>query len=1604
MRIVLRRWFAALAILATLQGAAAADLDAPRIAADAAILTAISDRGQGQPGAASAAAWIAGRLAGMGVEVHATVTTVSVPVDHGSTLTAADGSVIPLTPLAPNLAATPGTGGEELRGPLFHGGDGSFTALHGMPAGAVVVLDASSREGWTRAANLGASAVIITGTPDRVRLAALSVPASLPFPRFIATLPAGLSGTVAVRSLVVWESRSATSVVAIIPGRAASGDQAGEAMLLAAGYEANGGIPGPGAHRAWNAALLLEVVRSLAAAPAGRTVVAVFHGGRGEAFRGLREIAGALMTDRDRSGIAEADDDRLLQVRNHSTNLADGAEAARRALLAEAGGGDPAGLRERLHAAMSELEWREDSLVVEKGPASETLPARILSLAVAEHADRLMPALERLRERLKPRGSTAALSPATRQILDDAEQGQRAWRSLQLKLEGDRPLTADEARMAQGLAATAALMAAAQRDHHLRRVGDYGSLLALRTRLTAVQCQQLVAFDLSDGGERWAPFGLGAYQSWKRDVNGIHSVAGDVAAAILRADPDAACDPAPFRIPNDTGSWWTADYQHEAAFTGPFIWSVTISTTGDSRQRHGSPADARLDLARLDRQVRGMDAFLRRWIDLPEWGARRMAQKMDRSRFTVPTLAMEQRSVGSKSGVRGAPFPLSFLGWTSRGEWFGDVSGVETRRGDLFGEDIVPFIMRTRPEGYGNLPIRSYQFDDHGRIRSALMTHGQQSPSKDLSFTFSLGKKVTNVRGKLFDGVSSRVHGAFDPRLLAYMPSVRPLAASRESMPLYGSVESADGQVGILTEMMPLRFAAGADKLGNRMLILGRPDPDREGRFIGISPGLLARHSALETAADMWTLNDQRMEQQRRSGIDSDSLVALHAQAQRLLESASAAALSGDHARAEGLAQGSWAISTRVYPRVLSTANDVVVGLVVLLLFTLPFSVIVERLILASDTVGRRVGGFGAVFGLVFLFFYALHPAFDIATTPAVIFLAFMILLVSGWVIVVIYNRFEVEMKHIRQEGAGVHQADVSRLGTLFATVGLGISNMRRRPLRTLLTWLTVCLMTFILLTFASFSPATGVQRLGQDSVPPWQGVLVRQNGWGPLQEAVTTRLQERWGDRAEIAPLRWIQPVAESSPRVPVTAGGRSAALSGVVGLSASEPARVAPLLRQGGADAPTGLARGWVYLPPEILGQLGVQPGDEVLLRGIPLRAGTFDPEAMGGALTLGGELVTPLAPDALDPKQLEEQKRIEAMDGTGVTSPESTTPIHLPPGVCAFVHESVVRDLGGTLRALAVVPRSRAVDPMTLSEEIAQEIALTLRVGAAGETTMVTAVDRLSVSGLGAVLVPLILGGLIIFSTMLNSVAERGREIFVYASLGLAPIHVGALFLVEAAIYAIIGGMGGYIIAQLVVAALGVAAAQGWVAQPDLNYSSFTAVATILLVMATVLASALYPAWMASRAATPGGTSDFRLPTPDGDLITCDLPFTVPEMDARGVAAFICDHFQVHSEASAGSFTAGEARIEDGPRPTVTARIWLAPFDLGISQRLRLELAPSDMRGIMTVRMHLEMLSGQRGDWLRANHAFIKDLRLQFLVWRTLSPEVQDRYRGTDHGGQA
>jgi hypothetical protein len=225
------------------------------------------------------------------------------------------------------------------------------------------------------------------------------------------------------------------------------------------------------------------------------------------------------------------------------------------------------------------------------------------------------------------------------------------------------------------------------------------------------------------------------------------------------------------------------------------------------------------------------------------------------------------------------------------------------------------------------------------------------------------------------------------------------------------------------------------------------------------------------------------------------------------------------------------------------------------------------------------------------------------------------------------------------------------------------------------------------------------------------------------------------------------------------------------------------------------------------------------------------------------------------------------------------------------------------------------------------------------------------------------------------------------------------VASLFFAEASVYAVVGGMGGYLLGQVVAVLLGWMSAKGWVSVPTMNYSSTNAIVTILIVMGTVLVSTIYPALKASRSANPGIQRAWKIPKPKDDLYDLVFPFTVSTYDITGVVSFLKEHFENFSDTSVGCFATNRCHIfrqADSDMLGFQADVALAPFDLGVNQRFALLSQPSDIEGIDEVRIMICRTSGTSGDWQRANRLFINDLRKQLLIWRSLPTEVMEQYR--------
>ena len=130
-------------------------------------------------------------------------------------------------------------------------------------------------------------------------------------------------------------------------------------------------------------------------------------------------------------------------------------------------------------------------------------------------------------------------------------------------------------------------------------------------------------------------------------------------------------------------------------------------------------------------------------------------------------------------------------------------------------------------------------------------------------------------------------------------------------------------------------------------------------------------------------------------------------------------------------------------------------------------------------------------------------------------------------------------------------------------------------------------------------------------------------------------------------------------------------------------------------------------------------------------------------------------------------------------------------------------------------------------TVAGKLSRRFDLAVYAGQKDGVQLVVASNLSRVSGAGQVAVPLAIAGLIVFNTMMGSIAERTREIHVYTSLGLAPVHVGALFVAEAMTYGLIGTVFGYVIGQGVGTVL---LKLGWLGTTTLNYSGTSAMLTM------------------------------------------------------------------------------------------------------------------------------------------------------------------------------
>ena len=190
--------------------------------------------------------------------------------------------------------------------------------------------------------------------------------------------------------------------------------------------------------------------------------------------------------------------------------------------------------------------------------------------------------------------------------------------------------------------------------------------------------------------------------------------------------------------------------------------------------------------------------------------------------------------------------------------------------------------------------------------------------------------------------------------------------------------------------------------------------------------------------------------------------------------------------------------------------------------------------------------------------------------------------------------------------------------------------------------------------------------------------------------------------------------------------------------------------------------------------------------------------------------------------------------------------------------------------------------------------------------------------------------------------------------------------------------------------------------------LNYSSMSTVMATIIVMLVVIGSTLYPAIKAGKMAVPDIERKWKLPEPDGDFWQFSLPFTVLSEESLGLNIFMRDYFEAHSDESASDFYSDQITFdriaeEEEDVFSIGMMVWLAPYDLGVSQKVKLVTVPvgSEEEDLYRIGLNVTRESGEIASWKRVNRRFLNLVRKQLLIWRTFSAEVRGEFH--DRGRQ-
>ncbi|WP_419779940.1 FtsX-like permease family protein [Maridesulfovibrio sp.] len=1496
------------------------------------------------------------------------------------------GKQLSIRPAKFNAISPPATPLEGLNGPVIYVGKGSLDDFNGLPIkDAIVLMDMESGKNWLNAASLGASALIyIDNGPTQKGFFEEKLELSpLDFPRYYmsgadALLELGLDAKIGsklvaesgeIKSRSKWNRIEAENVYCLIEGT--DEEMAEELVIIEAFYDSSVYVMGdsPGADEALSIASLLEIGKKMAANPPKRSVLLLATTGHGQSLHGMREFATAVS---GKSKTLKKIKVELRKKKNDASKILDGLE----------------------------LDNPLATKLATENPQLFALLSETLKNQIKDEVDIISKELMHLRLQ----------EDADPKIIAEIDHRRKLLRRISWKSDYST-LPADEMAAVQNLFPMVKEKVLKTKHDIKQQLTAIKSARELRKIVRSKELVCGISLHLSSHGEGVGAFDQGWFYELRPRVNlsrtfaRINDILEDTVPEVEKQTGTEGMYKDTLR-PDRTRPWqtWLLDEPQFSSEIGIMSGKLcfTFATVNDGRAFWGTPFDTieNVNWDKIEKQAELTEGLIRK-ISNSEGP---LTSKLPRKGFGMVNGKARFIRQGELFADQAAPDAV-FMGFQGKTRFY----ALSDSEGDFKYQGVA-----SKKLVQSKLIIEGYKYDKDGRIIWAI---DKQKTGKS-AYRLKLRRLDMETKLVMFGCRQTTLFDLLTPRTFRYMTKVEVLDGARDATPMhywYSRIDTRSSTIAsvFLEPEVPLKMTLSDTVLNRKMILIhSKPsDPAGKGYFLKEWPIIPA--TDYRAARDMWTLLDPRIKNLESHGIVNQQIRNLEQKGTKALADAETAWKERRYDDFMTNARNAWALASKVYLDVDQTQKDVLVGVLFYIALFIPFAYCMERLLFSFADIHKRILGFLAVLSAVIAVIYSVHPAFELTYSPMVVILAFFILGLSVMVSLIIFFRFEKEMILLQQRAHKTQTSEISKWKAFTSAFVIGVSNLRRRKLRTFLTCLTLTILTFTIMSFTAVKSLREHTYVKFNDETPYYGLFMKNLGWHDLPRETLGIVSNDFDENGIVAPRGWMELKDKTTSAVtPVSFGGKQEEVKGLVGLGTMEPhvSGIDKILIDGNWLIPGNNSQ--ILLSQEMAARLGASAGDYVDVWGSKfLLVGIFDGQKFTEHTDLDGEPMTPVIFPSAAAQELSEVEAEAIESGEDIDTFQGRY-THISGDVTAIIPYETLMAMGGHLKALAIAPISGDFSKQTVNSLI-DRYGLPIFSCDSSGTYICQSSDTMNYSGVPNIIIPLIISALIVLNTMITSVYERKKEIAVYTSIGMAPTHVSFLFIAEAIAFAVISVVVGYLIAQT---ASGLLAGTPLWAGMTANYSSMAGVAAMILVIAVTLISVIYPSKVAANIAIPDVNRSWKMPDTETNTIEATLPFLLKHKEQQDAGGFLLEYLESHTEVSHGLFSTSEIEVNfsqeplpesvcdilDGCPDHITCfrfnvRVWLAPFDFGVKQMVELRFRPSEAHPqFLEAVLFITRESGEIGAWKRLNKDFINAIRKQFLIWRSLDPEKQKTFR--------